>query len=320
MAADDAATALAALEGLLGEYRQGNIVALSAERMGMEQHAGPLTARWDERFPGFPSDTFPYTSFRGQHYRGRRDSYLKEIIVESLGGRGGDATIIVNPACVFGRHARNLASRLPRATVVATDIDPGWQRLYRLARMGRLPANYTFVKDDIFDSHLDLEPTAVVFFGACGAVSDAAIDYAISRGATFLMCRTCCHDNIGGNVAITRRPGGVNRFFRFKNWAYGRMRTSARFAGFYFSDRYSPRAYPRSEAARDVTTADELLAVARDSADSDICRAIIDLDRYVHLVEKGFGVLYQGEMFVAERKAQTGSSRPAGSLAGRPSA
>ena len=62
-------------------------------------------------------------------------------------------------------------------------------------------------------------------------------------------------------------------------------------------------ACPRSETAKGVSNSDEFQAVARDSPGSDICRAIIDLDRYLHLVERGFSVQYQGELFVAERKA-----------------
>ena len=120
------------------------------------------------------------------------------------------------------------------------------------------------------------------------------------------MCRTCCHDNIGGNVSIVKRFNSINRFFRFKNWAYGRMRSKAKYAGYYFSDKYSRNAYPRSETARSVSTSDEFQAVARHSADSDICRAIIDLDRHLYLVEKGFSVVYQGELFVAERKVWGG--------------
>ena len=53
-----------ALAGLLNEFRHGNIVALSAEEKGMERHAGSLSARWNNRFPGFPINHFPYTSFR----------------------------------------------------------------------------------------------------------------------------------------------------------------------------------------------------------------------------------------------------------------
>jgi len=165
-----------------------------------------------------------------------------------------------------------------------------------------VPVNYSFVKDDIFNPQLNVQPTAVVFFGACGAVSDGAIDYAIESGASYLMCRTCCHDNIGGNVTVTARSNHVNRFFRFKNWAYDRMRRVPKYAGFYFSPTYERPAYPRSTVGRQLSTTDEFLAVARDSPDSDICRAVIDLDRYLYLEERGFRVEYQGELLVAERQ------------------
>ena len=294
---------LAVLEGLLDLFRQGHIIEPRAERAGMEQHAGPLIAAWDRQFPGFPSQYFPYTSFKGQHYRSRRDAYLKDIIVRILADHDSPDTTIVNPACVLGRHACHLAARLPHVRVIGTDIEPEYNRLYRLIRRFRFPDNYSFRKDNIFAPQLEVQPTAVVFFGACGAVTDGAMDYAINSGARYLMCRTCCHDNIGGNLAVIKRFNSVNRFFRFKNWAFRRMRTRPKYAGYYFSDRYNREAYPRSEAARRVSTSDEFQKVAAHSADSDICRVIIDMDRYLYLVEKGFRVVYQGELFVAERKA-----------------
>ena len=295
-------TPLAALAGLLALFRRGDIYAPQAEREGISRQTGLLSEMWDKQFPGFPTQYFPYTSFRGEHYRGRRDAYLVNIIVRILSRHLPHETTIVNPACVFGRHACRIAARLPEATVVGTDIDPGWHRIYLFANGFDLPENYAFVKDNVFESQVKVRPTAVVFFGACGAVSDGAIDYAIDSGARYLMCRTCCHDNIGGNVTIVKRPNSVNRFFRFKNWTYRRMRDDARYAGFYFSDKYSRQAYPRSASARGMSSADEFQAVARHSTDSDICRAIIDLDRYLHLVESGFSVFYQGELFVAQRK------------------
>jgi hypothetical protein len=153
--------AMEALAGLLDEFRQGNIVARSAEEQGMQRHAGPLSARWNKRFPGFPSKYFPYTSFRGEFYRKHRDAHLKDIIVQMLAGDGGETTI-VNPACVFGRHACHLAARLPRAKVIATDIDPRYFQTYRAMRLGRLPGNFSFVKENIFDPQLKVQPTAVV--------------------------------------------------------------------------------------------------------------------------------------------------------------
>ena len=290
-----------ALAGLLHAFRHGNIVALSAEQKGMERHAGSLSARWNGRFPGFPVDDFPYASLRGVFYRQHRDGHLKDIIVQLLAKRGRETTI-VNPACVFGRHACHLAARLPHVTVIATDIYPRCFQMYRVLRRARLPRNLRFVQDNIFAPRLDVQPTAVVFFGACGAVSDGALDYAITSGAQYVMCRTCCHDNIGGNVTLTARPNTLNRFFRFKNRAFDRVRKAPKYTGHYFSPSYSPGAYPRSAAGRHLSTTDEFMAVARDSADSDICRAIIDLDRYLHLVEQGFRVEYQGDLLVAERR------------------
>jgi hypothetical protein len=290
-----------ALAGLLNEFRHGNIVARSAETNGMQRHAGPLSERWNNRFPGFPADYFPYTSFRGEYFRRHRDAHLKDIIIQSLAGCGAESTI-VNPACVFARHACHLATRLPRVRVIGMDIDPQWFQIYRILRLGSLPGNFTFVKDNIFAPRLDVQPAAVVFFGACGAVSDGALDYAIASGAGHVMCRTCCHDNIAGNVTVTPRPNAVNRFFRFKNRVYDRIRKTPKYTGFYFSPRYTPVAYPRSAAGRHLSTADEFLAVARNSTDSDICRAIIDLDRCLHLAEHGFHVEYQGELLVAERQ------------------
>jgi hypothetical protein len=40
----------------------------------------------------------------------------------------------------------------------------------------------------------------------------------------------------------------------------------------------------------------EAVRLRRDSPDSDRCRAIIDVDRYLYLAEQGFRVEYQGEL------------------------
>ena len=59
------------------------------------------------------------------------------------------------------------------------------------------------------------------------------------------------------------------------------------------------------DVPRAIVCADsaELLEVARHSVDSDVCRAIIDLDRFLHLAENGYRVRYKGELFVARRIA-----------------
>ena len=43
------------------------------------------------------------------------------------------------------------------------------------------------------------------------------------------------------------------------------------------------------------------MEASRNSVDSDVCRTIVDLDRYLHLVENQYGVWYKGELFVARK-------------------
>jgi hypothetical protein len=138
------------------------------------------------------------------------------------------------------------------------------------------------------------------------------MDYAVASRSPLLVCRTCCHDNIAGNADITHRPTLINWGMRFKNWLMRWMRDKEKFRGYYFSEAYGPDAYPRSEAARGLTDSAELVRACRNSVDSDVCRAIIDLDRYLHLVEKGYDVWYRGELFVAERN--NGSAEHAGTI------
>ncbi|MHC4627281.1 MAG: hypothetical protein ACYTDV_09900, partial [Planctomycetota bacterium] len=68
-----------------------------------------------------------------------------------------------------------------------------------------------------------------------------------------------------------------------------------------FSDKYTRDRYPQSRAARGLSNSDEFIEISRNSVDSDVCRSIIDLDRYLHLVESGYDVLYRAELFVARK-------------------
>ncbi len=295
---------LDAFAALLDEFRRGNIGNGRDETEALERHLKPLTERWDQRFPGFPRQRWAHASLMGVARRGVRDKYLKEIIAELLQDEMPDLSerVIVNPVCVIGRHARDLARRLPSFKVIATDIDPWPNRLYGCQPWVRTPGNFEFRKDSVYDPKLDVRPAAVVFFGACGSVSDGAMDYAISSGAAYLICRTCCHDNIGRNTQIRKKLTALNWFFRFKNFLYARIRDM--WEGFYFSQKYSREEYPRSEAARRLSNSDEFIEISRNSVNSDIYRAIIDLDRYLRLAEQGYDVRYRGELFFAEKSEE----------------
>ena len=126
------------------------------------------------------------------------------------------------------------------------------------------------------------------------------MDYAMGVRSPFLLCRLCCHDNIGGNTEIVRRPGSLNAFFRWKNRQYAKFKMKD--DGRYFSARYGKEAYPRSKAARGIMETDTIIEIARNSANSDICKSLIDLDRCLFLRENGYDVSYREELFFAHRQ------------------
>jgi hypothetical protein len=110
---------------------------------------------------------------------------------------------------------------------------------------------------------------------------------------------------IGGNTDIVKRPGFSNRLFRLQALILAKRLSKLKANGHYFSPKYAAEHYPRSETARRLTNSKEVMEVARNTVNSDICRSIIDLDRYLHLAEAGYDVWYRAEMFIAQIAANT---------------
>lgn len=300
---DDLEAVIKAFARVLNEFRRGNTTNKKESRQFLEQHIAEVSRRWDEQFPGFPESWFPYLSYMGLSRRSPRNAHLKKIILQRLKTEGQNNVdrVIVNPACFLGRRARHLASRLKCFRVIATDINPRFNWCYK--HFCKTPDNYEFRQDSIFSPKLEIRPMAVVFFGACGSVTDAAMDYAIKSDSPYLFCRTCCHHITGGNTKIARG-------FNLTNWGFrGDPRLWKRYKkkkGHYFSPDYSMDQYPRSQAAKGLTNSDEFLEICSYAAGNGICRTIIDLDRYLYLAEHGYNVWYRAEMFVAERRVEKG--------------
>jgi len=298
------AIGLNALTGLLHAFQAGRIEHRDLEHKEYQRHTAELFRDWDRHFPGFPDRYVSPTSIRGLLYKGERDAYLKSIIVRLVTAAEGGENTIVNPACVFGRHARDLARRLPRSRVIGTDIDPKWNWFYEKVLRKDNPPNFEFVRDNIFAPRLDGQPTAVAFFGACGSLSDGAMDYAMKTDARYVIGRTCCHVGTGGNWEILMRDNHVDRLSRLYYRFIAARRKKEKYVGFYFCDQYAKEHYPRSAAARQLSNSQTFREVCSSSINSDICRAIIDLDRYLYLSEQGYHVWCRGELFVAERKSR----------------
>ena len=179
---------LQAFAGLLDEFRSGNIANKEVARQSLEQHMAELSTRWDEQFPGFPKSWFPCLSSIGLSGKEAKTAHLKKIIIQQLKteGQNHGERVIVNPACFLGRRARDLASRLKSFRIIATDINPIFNWCYK--HICVTPDNYEFRQDSIFSPKVKVRPAGIVFFGACGSVTDAAMDYVIESNSPYLFC------------------------------------------------------------------------------------------------------------------------------------
>ena len=289
------------LRALIGVFRDGNIAvkARQIENKAISTLLSKHHSAWHALFPPFPKCPFPSRTPWQQAMRGRRDAYLKKLIVETLQSFHGASSTIVNPVDDFGTHARNIARSLPTHEVIATDIAPTWNRLYSILYylVFGSQRNYSFVRESIFKPEYGRRPCAVVFFGACGSLTDACIDYAIAENSSFLVFRACCHEIIGNNTDLTKYSTLLNYGFRVRNYFLNRLKTQNR--GFYFSDEYGQDVYPRSALAREISDSREFHEIAKSALDSDVCRCIIDLDRCLFLHDSGYDVLYKEELFFA---------------------
>ncbi len=300
-----------ALGLLLNEFRLGKIAdrARLLEDTAIRTHLGEHIQAWDTVFPEFPKYSEKRRTLLRVFKRERKDTYIRRLVVDALKDLDMESRVIVNPATVEGRQARHLARDLPHFEIIGSDIDTRWNTLYRIVCL-RSQKNFRFVQESIFEPDLGRKPAAIIFFGACGSVTDAAIDYGIEIESPFLIFRTCCHENICGNVEIVKKWSMLNRYMAMKNWQFTKYKKKNE--GFYFTDEYNQDAYPRSKAARDLADSETFLQVARNAVDSDICISIIDLDRAIYLQEQGYDVMYREEVFFAHRRgnAVIDSERP----------
>ena len=91
------------LEALLAEFRRGNIAdrPRSREASALTAHLGAHRAAWDRVFPAFPECRAKRRSLRWEFLRGRRDAYLRRLLVAYVPGHDEGRRLIVNPATVL---------------------------------------------------------------------------------------------------------------------------------------------------------------------------------------------------------------------------
>lgn len=288
-----------AIENLLREVQTGS---LADKKRKLEEEIIKVTfaeifAAWDQVFPGFPRCRFPRRTVTRELMKGRRDKYLRDIIIGCAPLVDRANRLIINLVAVYGGHAKRLARALPQFEVLASDIDPRLNAVFSF--FSQTLENYRFLPENVYHPNLNRRPSFVVFFGACGSLTDAGMQYAIEVDSPFLICRACCHDNTGGNTNLVKRwtPMSLVAYIKNIQFSYYARKTP----GFYFCHDYDRTAYPKSKVAKALMSAETFMDIVRNCAESDICRFIVDLDRCLHLQEHGYHVMYREELFFAHK-------------------
>jgi hypothetical protein len=288
-----------AMDNLLREVQRGRIADRKRllEEETIKTTFADIFATWDKAFPPFPRCRFRRRTVARELMKGRRDAYLRDIIISCAQMEDQPNRLIVNLAAVYGGNARLLARALPQSEVLATDIEPRGDAVFSV--FSKTLNNYRFLPENVYQPNLDRRPYIVVFFGACGSLTDASMQYAIDVNSPFLICRSCCHDNTGGNTDLVRRWTLINLVASLKNIKF--LYYSKKTPGYYFCDRYDKSAYPKSKVAKELMSPETFMHIVSNCADSDICRSIIDLDRCLYLREHGYDVMYREELFFAHK-------------------
>lgn len=290
-----------ALENLLREVQQDRLADKKRiwGKKIIKVTFAEIFAAWDQVFPPFPKCRFPRRTVARELMRGRRDKYLRDIITACTPLVDRPNQLIINLVAVYGGHAKRLARALPQFEVLATDIDPTPNAVFSF--LSQTLKNYRFLPENVYHPDLNRRPSFVVFFGACGSLTDASMQYTIEVNSPFLVCRACCHDNTGGNTDLVKPWTPISLIAYIKNIKFSYY--ARKKPGFYFSHHYDRAAYPRSKAARALMSTETFMDIVRNCARSDICRFIVDLDRCLHLQEHGYHVMYREELFFAHKYA-----------------
>jgi hypothetical protein len=138
------------MDHLLREVQQGRI----ADRRRLLEKETIMTAfaeifaTWDKILPPFPKCRFRRRTVARELMKGRRDAYLRDIIISCAQLANQPNRLIVNLAAVYGGNARLLALALPQFEVLATDIDPRGDAVFSV--FSRTLNNYRFLPENVY--------------------------------------------------------------------------------------------------------------------------------------------------------------------------
>jgi|TARA_B100002003_G_scaffold216767_1_gene216530 SAM-dependent methyltransferase len=202
--------------------------------------------------------------------------------------------------CGSGSLTLKIADDYPLSNIHGFDTGKKFIRLAKFASKNNPKVNFSLkdvynLEDNIFD--------VVTFNNACGSLSDKIIQYGVENKAQIIVGKFCCHEEISREVSQSKdwiENVVLKLFWWYNDWVRDRGETN------YIS--------PRDDVNRDLLsefgkkelgmTDDELEKIARTTVNSLLGNAIIDFNRMMKLIERGYEVWYDSKqsLVVARRK------------------
>ncbi len=207
---------------------------------------------------------------------------------------------IADFCCGNGNGTLRIAQDFLDSQVFGFDVMPD---LFKRVKQKNKDSRIHFEKLDVYELNGSNYFDLVAFHNACGPLSDKIMQYAINQKAPIIAGRFCCHYTISSEI-----PNSKNKAFSY----YVKLRSflqeiirekTAKNYGYSAQDKDRDLLSEFSKHELGMNE-QELEKIALASIDSRIATKIIDLNRVMKLIERGYDVEYTSEknMFVALRR------------------
>ncbi len=223
---------------------------------------------------------------------------LREALQPTLNSQTTRAKSIADFCCGNGSETLKLAELFPNVQIYGLDILP--PSIKSAKKRARGNPNIHFSNADVYTLDNSHSFDAVVFNRACGPLADKIIEYATDKDVPLIAGRFCCHYTLSDKQVHSKNVMldiYMSLVHRLDNFVRKRVRNYVR------SENQNSALLSEFAKQGLKLTDEELERIALTCGNSNIGLLIIDLNRIMKLIEKGYEVNYSaGKHIVVARK------------------
>jgi len=237
----------------------------------------------------------------GMRYFMESNKPLAKGLTKAVQDSGLNKASIADFCCGSGKGTMRFARKLKKANFHGFDVFPiGIANANKRSR-GNPRVNFSVA--DVYKFNDDHEFEVITFHRACGTMSDKVMQYGMNKRVPIIAGRFCCYQNIpdefpkSKNMAQNLSLKIVSKLYRVARNVISEN---------YMRSGIDSETDLLSEFARDDLGIDEeeLKKIASTAVDAKLGSKVVDLNRVMKLIERGYNVDYDEEnhIVIATRK------------------